>query len=475
MDINSDFFDLEPAIDKQTTLSRAYSLAKEYNQSNALFEIFPWNSSFETGISEIDEQHKVLVGLINIIASSIRFDDISLVFEKHVNAILKFTQFHFTTEEKIWEEHFHGKVNLKSHIKSHDNFIYSITELLSNTQYQTLQKKLEELITLLTGWLIKHILDSDMRMGLIVVGMKSGLSYENAEKQTDKKMKGVMGEIVELSLFMYNNLCKRTLELNTEINTQKHVERNLYNEVKKHQSIKFQASSNFYDKLTGLYTKQLFEEQSIAFIKTAERSNLNKAILFIKIEDIPEFEKDVRQNLYDELFVTIAQVMKDSTHESDILARLNHQTFAILLTSECSSSEPETISSDIMEVLSKPLILNNNKVAIGININIKFYPKDGDFSDELLKRTINDNTLEEITSESKYAYSDIKDKLNKLTPREEDVLGHVINGKTNKEIARNLGISIKTVEFHRSHLMKKMETNSLVDLVKITMAAEQSV
>ena len=60
----------------------------------------------------------------------------------------------------------------------------------------------------------------------------------------------------------------------------------------------------------------------------------------------------------------------------------------------------------------------------------------------------------------------------RLTPRENEVLVHVVAGKTNKEVARELDISPKTVEFHRKHLMKKLGAENLADLVRIAVERE---
>ena len=54
----------------------------------------------------------------------------------------------------------------------------------------------------------------------------------------------------------------------------------------------------------------------------------------------------------------------------------------------------------------------------------------------------------------------------RLTPREREILQLVGAGKTTKEIARDLGISPKTVEFHRSHLMRKYEAHNMAELVR---------
>src|SRR5206468_1749874 len=53
-----------------------------------------------------------------------------------------------------------------------------------------------------------------------------------------------------------------------------------------------------------------------------------------------------------------------------------------------------------------------------------------------------------------------------LTPREREVLRLLAEGRTNKEVAQELGIGVKTVETHRMNLMNKLGLHSVVDLVR---------
>ena len=56
-------------------------------------------------------------------------------------------------------------------------------------------------------------------------------------------------------------------------------------------------------------------------------------------------------------------------------------------------------------------------------------------------------------------------RFDRLTPREREVMTLVASGKANKVIARELGMSYRTVETHRARVMEKMDAESLVDLV----------
>ena len=60
---------------------------------------------------------------------------------------------------------------------------------------------------------------------------------------------------------------------------------------------------------------------------------------------------------------------------------------------------------------------------------------------------------------------EIFDGLKTLTPREYEVLNQVVSGRLNKEIASELGITIRTVKEHRGRVMEKMKANSLAELV----------
>ena len=61
--------------------------------------------------------------------------------------------------------------------------------------------------------------------------------------------------------------------------------------------------------------------------------------------------------------------------------------------------------------------------------------------------------------------------LAKLTGREAQVLERIVAGRLNKQIADDLGISIKTVEAHRANIMEKLGANTVADLLKIALGS----
>lgn len=67
--------------------------------------------------------------------------------------------------------------------------------------------------------------------------------------------------------------------------------------------------------------------------------------------------------------------------------------------------------------------------------------------------------------------AEITRRLEKLTAREREVMGFMIEGKSSKAIACLFGMSVRTCEVHRMRVMAKMEADSLADLVRMTIEA----
>lgn len=65
-------------------------------------------------------------------------------------------------------------------------------------------------------------------------------------------------------------------------------------------------------------------------------------------------------------------------------------------------------------------------------------------------------------------------RLDGLTPGEHEVLRQLIEGKSNKKIATELGLSVRTIEVRRAKIMRKMKAQSLAELIRLTLAANSN-
>jgi len=71
-------------------------------------------------------------------------------------------------------------------------------------------------------------------------------------------------------------------------------------------------------------------------------------------------------------------------------------------------------------------------------------------------------------------HSQVRGRLSQITPKEKAVLDLMIQGKANKTIARELSVSVRTVEARRHQIFKKVEAESVAELVKIVLTAGEA-
>jgi two-component system, LuxR family, response regulator FixJ len=92
------------------------------------------------------------------------------------------------------------------------------------------------------------------------------------------------------------------------------------------------------------------------------------------------------------------------------------------------------------------------------------------FDDRILLESVR-TALRQHAGEAKLQgeRAEIEARVAALSPRERDVLGGLVAGRANKQIAFDLGISPRTVEIYRANLMNKMKAGSLSDLVRMAL------
>jgi FixJ family two-component response regulator len=98
---------------------------------------------------------------------------------------------------------------------------------------------------------------------------------------------------------------------------------------------------------------------------------------------------------------------------------------------------------------------------------LEFFPKPFEDQDLLdaIQQAIN---RDRVARRERADMGELYDRYNSLTPREREIMGWVVSGLLNKQIAAELGISEIMVKVHRGQVMQKMQADSLADLVRMS-------
>jgi diguanylate cyclase (GGDEF)-like protein/hemerythrin-like metal-binding protein/PAS domain S-box-containing protein len=184
-------------------------------------DIVPWNDHFATGISVIDEQHKRLVQILNLLASHTAFNSELPNLDTIFGDLIGYTDYHFQTEERMWNEYLPQDELESAHREMHASFISQIFALKEQRHSKSDDQVIEEILTFLTGWLASHILENDRYLAKIVLAMQSGMSSEEAKALAKTDMGGSSRVLLDIILSIYGSISTNTLHLMRELTAQK--------------------------------------------------------------------------------------------------------------------------------------------------------------------------------------------------------------------------------------------------------------
>ncbi|MBK6741957.1 MAG: hemerythrin family protein [Hydrogenophilales bacterium] len=135
-----------------------------------------WNDSFLTGITKIDEQHKVLVNTLNEAHARLGDQPTREILDDITRNLLSYALYHFETEETLMQEHAYQEAcpeESAKHHKEHRDFSQTVVNLRNGIKEGQLVSR-EELIGFLSHWLVTHILFTDQKLGAYLTGRNLG-------------------------------------------------------------------------------------------------------------------------------------------------------------------------------------------------------------------------------------------------------------------------------------------------------------
>ncbi|MCP5364640.1 MAG: GGDEF domain-containing protein [Hyphomicrobiales bacterium] len=301
----------------------------ELNQSRSSvniddFEVFPWNKNFETGNTKIDEQHKVLVDLLNKLARSLIDGDVVDV-SKAFEALSNYASHHFGEEEVIWAQYFAKDNWFSSHQMSHAAFLPKVVDIKETGAGKPLSEIIEQLVKFLIRWLAFHIIDVDKRMAMAVEAIDSGASIDEAKIEADKKMSGSMRLLIETVLEMYDILSSRAIDLMRERIARKVAEEKLKEAYRKLEEM------SVTDELTGLYNRRHLVNVFDTEIRRARREKTTLTYYLIDIDCFKRFNDKYGHVDGDDALKRVGKALKELCRRAgDFAFRVGGEEFAII-------------------------------------------------------------------------------------------------------------------------------------------------
>lgn len=153
----------------------------------------------------------------------------------------------------------------------------------------------------------------------------------------------------------------------------------------------------YYDSLTGLPNRALFNDRLKQTLAHSERYNSTSAVMFIDLDNFKRINDTLEHRVGDLLLMGVAKRLSAYIRSSDTVARQSPQAitntvarlggdeFTILLTEIESMQNAAKVANRILNIVSQPFKLDNHEVYITASIGIALYPSDGTDTDSLLK------------------------------------------------------------------------------------------
>jgi hemerythrin len=125
-------------------------------------ELLPWSDLYCVGVKGIDDQHRILVNLLNRLGQVASRLEEKKAVDETLMALVDYVRGHFAYEEGLMLEH--GFASMKSHAEAHGRLTERLRKMIAR-QDENSTLTIEELMAFLRQWLISHILHTDRALG----------------------------------------------------------------------------------------------------------------------------------------------------------------------------------------------------------------------------------------------------------------------------------------------------------------------
>lgn len=121
---------------------------------------FVWSESWSVGVPEVDDDHRALFDLIEMISSTSKGDEARAVTGTVLGALMDYTEFHFEREERMQQAI--GYQGFAGHKAKHDKLKAQVQDYQTRFNQDPASVDVSDLSLFLQKWLVEHILKEDM-------------------------------------------------------------------------------------------------------------------------------------------------------------------------------------------------------------------------------------------------------------------------------------------------------------------------
>lgn len=139
------------------------------------------------------------------------------------------------------------------------------------------------------------------------------------------------------------------------------------------------------DVLTGLPNRVLFEQSLDNGLTQAKRHGWGLAVLFIDIDKFKSINDTYGHDMGDKVLIMVADRLKSSVREEDIISRWAGDEFVCLLLEVKQEADVTRLAENIVDRISEPCEFNGTVLTIKVSIGIAIYPAAGKTADILFK------------------------------------------------------------------------------------------
>jgi diguanylate cyclase (GGDEF)-like protein/PAS domain S-box-containing protein len=140
-----------------------------------------------------------------------------------------------------------------------------------------------------------------------------------------------------------------------------------------------------HDALTGLANRTLLNDRLEQGIAKARRHQTKMALLFIDLDHFKEINDSLGHRVGDQVLGAVTQRLQKIIRTEDTLARLGGDEFTILLEGLRQEQDASLLAGNILQTLTRAILLNQHELYVGCSIGISIYPDNGKTARDLLK------------------------------------------------------------------------------------------